>query len=87
MGRELYNDDTNLLVLTKGQQPPMGTTPGIDRDRIRAIYIITASAYLQVSPDGGPFTNDIFVEKTDGEGSGLYVYCYCWNAILGIGRT
>ena len=53
----------------------MGNTPGIDRDIIRAIYRITASASLQVSPDGGTLTNGIFLDKTDGEVSGLYVYC------------
>ena len=65
----------------------MGTTPRSGRDSIRDIDGSTASASLQVSPDGGLLNNDIFVEKTDREGSGLAVYCYCWNAILGIGRT
>ena len=53
----------------------MGTTPKIFRDRIRDIYGITDSASLQVSHDGGFLTNDIFVEKTDGEGIVLAVYC------------
>ena len=65
----------------------MGTTPKISRDSNRDIYGSMASAFPQVSPDGGPLTNDIFVEKTDGKVSGLAVYCYCWNAILGVGRT
>ena len=55
----------------------MGTTPRSGRYRIRDIGGITASVYLQVSPDGGTLNNDIYVEKTDGEGSGLDVYCYC----------
>ena len=53
----------------------MGTTPRIGRNSIGAIYRITASASLQVSPDGGTLTNGIFLDKTDGEVSGLYVYC------------
>ena len=65
----------------------MGTTPRSGIDSIRAIDGITASDFPQVSPDGGTLTNDIYVEKTDGEGSRIAVYCYCWNAILGIGRT
>ena len=65
----------------------MGATPISVRDSIRDIDGITASVYLQVSPDGGTLNNDIYVQKTDGEGSGLDVYCYCQNAILGIGVT
>ena len=65
----------------------MGTTPRSGRDSIRSIDGITASEYLQVSSDGGPLNNAIFVEKTDGEGRGLDVYCYFWNAILGFGIT
>ena len=65
----------------------MGTTPRSGRYSIKDIDGITASASLQVSPYGSPLNNDIFVGKTDGEGSRLAVYCYCWNAILGIGRT
>ena len=49
----------------------MGTTPRIGRDSIRAIYVITASSSLQVSTDGVPLTNDIFVDKTDGEEADL----------------
>ena len=57
------------------------------RDIIIAIYGSTYSVSLQVSPDGGPSNNDIFVEEIDGGGSGLDVYYSCWNAILGIGKT
>ena len=75
------------MVLTKGKYLPIGTTPGSDRDIIIYIDESTDSESLQVSTDGGTLNNDIFVEKIDGEGSIFAVYCYCWNPILGIGRT
>ena len=28
-----------------------------------------------------------FLEKVDGEGGRIDVYCHCWDALLGIGRT
>ena len=65
----------------------MGTTPFIGRDGIIDIDRSKDPASLQVSPYGGPLTNNIFVEKIDGEGSGINVYCYCWNSMLGIEIT
>ena len=65
MGKELEMDEPMVLVQTKGQQPHMGTTPSSGRDGIKVITGITASAFLQVPPDGGPLTNDFF-EKTGG---------------------
>ena len=66
VGRDLYKDETNWLVLKKGWQPSLGTTHRSSRDSIRAIYGTTALVYLQVSTDGGPLNNKIFVGKTDG---------------------
>ena len=63
VGRELDKDETNWLVLKKGWQPPLGTTHRSSRDSIRAIYGTVAFAYLQVSTDGGPLNNHIFLEK------------------------
>ena len=49
----------------------MGITPRISIDRIRYIDGITASESLQVLPDGGTLTNDIFVEKNMGKEADL----------------
>ena len=49
----------------------MGTTPRSGRDSIRYIDGITASASLQVSHDGGPLNNEIFVEKQMGKEADL----------------
>ena len=55
----------------KGDIPLLGTTSRSGRDNIGAIGGSLGSASLQVSPDGGTSTNEIFVEKTDWEGSGI----------------
>ena len=49
----------------------MGTTTGRGRTVIRVVTGNKYLATLQVLNDGGYSTNEILVEKTDGEGSGL----------------
>ena len=63
--------------------------PPSDRggDSIIIIIGVKASAALQVTRDGGSSDNDIFMEKADGRGDGISVYCSCWDALLGISRT
>ena len=53
----------------------MVATSRSGRDGIKVVTGSMAPEYPQVSRYGGTSTNDIFVEETDGEGSGLAVYC------------
>ena len=87
VGKELDKDDPKQFVRKKGRVPLLVTTPISVRNCIIAISGSTDIESLQVSRNYGPSTNDIFVDKIDGEGSGLAVYCFCWNSMLGIGIT
>ena len=61
----------------------MGSTSGYNRDRIGSFIVATDSEAVKDTLDGGSLANDIFVEKSDGEGVGIGVYCSCWDALLG----
>ena len=65
----------------------MVSPSGCSGDSIGAIFGVKAPATLQVARYGGSLANDIFVEKSDGEGVGIGVYCSCWDALLGTSRT
>ena len=65
----------------------MGPPSGCSRYSIGVIVGVKASATLQVTRDGAPFSNEIIMEKSDGEGGVLVVYCSFWDALLGIRRT
>ena len=60
---------------------------GYSRDNIGVIIGFKASLTLHVTLDGVSLANGIFVEKEDEKGFGIAVYCSCWDALLGIGRT
>ena len=49
---------------------------GCSGDSIGDIVGVKALETLQVARDNGSSTNDIIMEKSDGEGGGLVVYCY-----------
>ena len=65
----------------------MGSTPRCSRDSIVIAIGVTASETVQVTLDGGSSANEIFLDKAYGERSGLAVYCFCWDSLLGIGIT
>ena len=65
----------------------MGSPSGHIGDSIGAIVGVKDPATLQVTRDGAPFSNEIIMEKSDGEGGVLVVYCSFWDALLGIRRT
>ena len=56
-------------------------------DRIVDIVGFKSLATLKFTCDGGFSANDIFMEKVDGEGGVLAVYCSCWYSFLGIWIT
>ena len=53
----------------------MGSTSGYSRDSIGIFIEVTTLAAVQDTLDGGSLANKSFVEKADGEGGGLSVYC------------
>ena len=65
----------------------MRTISSSGRDSMIVINVRTDTSSLQVSYNGGPLTSSIFVKEAYGEGSGLAVYCSCWDEILGTWRT
>ena len=75
-----------MIFFLKGQHTPMGTNPSRISDGIIFITGNIDSASVQVPHYGVPATNDIFMEKTDGEGSILAFHCSCWIPVLSIGR-
>ena len=64
----------------------MGSPHGCIRESIVVIFGVKASATLQVTRDGGSSAYKIFMDKADGEGGRIFVYCYCWDDLLGIRR-
>ena len=62
----------------------MGFTSDCSRYSIGIVIGVTTSEVVQDTLDGGSSANDIFVEKSDGEGGRLDVYSYCWGALWGI---
>ena len=76
-------DEPKYWVQSKRQQPPLATTPRSGRDAISFLTGSMATSSLQVSLDSGPSFNDIFVDKTDGKGSRLDVYCFFLEFRLG----
>ena len=64
----------------------MGSPYGCSGYRIGAIIGVKASVALKFTRDDGYSDNGIFMEKADGEGGRISVYCYCWDALLGIQR-
>ena len=76
----------NIGLNTKGIifcAPPSG----FSGESIGDINGVKSSANLQVTHDGGSLDNENFMEKTDGEGGKLDVYCSCRDALLGIRIT
>ena len=65
----------------------MGSPSGCSGDSIGVSVGVKVPEILQVTRDSGLLANNILVEKSDGEGGGLVVYCSCWNALLGTSRT
>ena len=65
----------------------MGYPSGRSADSIGDTIGVKASANLQVTRDGGFLANEISVEKANGEGYGISVYCFRWDSLLGISIT
>ena len=65
----------------------MGYPSGRSADSIGDTIGVKASATLQVTRDGCFLANKNSVEKANGEGGGIAVYCFCWYSLLGISIT
>ena len=53
----------------------MGSPSGCSGDSIGVSVVVKVPEILQVTRDSGLLANNILVDKFDGEGGGLVVYC------------